>query len=140
MKTILLTLSLFYLISLHAQDNNNNKIIIGTIDSVSSKILGEQRKIWCMFLTAGIKHYFSTTTLPGGLSFRWRCALLFSNGNDTTIERSKWQYSLPEMIVVGIPNTDRTRDLTPTHVTSGPYVDSNFVRTTGGGEKFTDFH
>ena len=26
----------------------------------------------------------------------------------------------PEMIVVAIPNTDRTRDLTPTHVVNDP--------------------
>ena len=46
----------------------------------------------------------------------------------------------PEMIVVGIPNTDRTRDLTPTHVNADPpFMDSNFTKTSGGGEKFIEF-
>jgi len=45
----------------------------------------------------------------------------------------------PEMIVVGIPNTDRTRDLTPTRAKPSGYVDSNFVRTSGGGEQFLAF-
>jgi predicted alpha/beta superfamily hydrolase len=46
----------------------------------------------------------------------------------------------PEMIVVGIPNTDRTRDLTPTHVNPDPpYVDSATSKTSGGGEKFASF-
>jgi predicted alpha/beta superfamily hydrolase len=46
----------------------------------------------------------------------------------------------PEMIVVAIPNTDRTRDLTPTHVISDlPMMDSNFSKTTGGGENFISF-
>ena len=46
----------------------------------------------------------------------------------------------PEMIVVGIPNTDRTRDLTPTHVDADPpYMDSAFSKTSGGGEKFMAF-
>jgi hypothetical protein len=45
----------------------------------------------------------------------------------------------PEMIIVGIPNTDRIRDLTTTHVSAAPYMDSNFVKTSGGGEKFTLF-
>jgi predicted alpha/beta superfamily hydrolase len=46
----------------------------------------------------------------------------------------------PEMIVVGIPNTDRTRDLTPTHVTSDlPMMDSSFSKTSGGGENFVTF-
>jgi predicted alpha/beta superfamily hydrolase len=47
----------------------------------------------------------------------------------------------PEMIVVGIPNTDRTRDLTPTHVGVDPMMDndSNATRTSGGGEQFIAF-
>ncbi len=36
---------------------------------------------------------------------------------------------LPEMIVVGVPNTDRMRDLTPTPV-AGKF---------GGGDNFLDF-
>jgi predicted alpha/beta superfamily hydrolase len=46
----------------------------------------------------------------------------------------------PEMIVVGIPNTDRTRDLTPTHVDSDPITkDADAFKTSGGGEKFISF-
>ncbi len=43
------------------------------------------------------------------------------------------------MIVVGILNTDRTRDLTTSHVLSDPEYDTSFVKTSGGGEKFTSF-
>jgi len=47
---------------------------------------------------------------------------------------------MPPLIVVGIGNTDRTRDLTPTHwdqkLPDGT-VDSN--PTSGGGDRFTDF-
>lgn len=44
------------------------------------------------------------------------------------------------MIVVGIPNTDRIRDLTPTHVNAAlPYTDSLMLKTTGGGERFVLF-
>ena len=47
---------------------------------------------------------------------------------------------VPEMIIVGIPNTDRTRDLTPTHIASDPpMMDSNSSKNTGGGENFTAF-
>ncbi len=45
----------------------------------------------------------------------------------------------PEMIVVGILNTDRTRDLTPTRVTGGLWIDSSTARRSGGGEAFTAF-
>jgi hypothetical protein len=47
---------------------------------------------------------------------------------------------VPEMIIVGIPNTDRTRDLTPTHIVSDlPMMDSGFSKNTGGGENFAAF-
>jgi hypothetical protein len=47
----------------------------------------------------------------------------------------------PEMIVVGIPNTDRTRDLTPTHMAVDPFTkdSSAFLKTSGGGENFIAF-
>ena len=46
----------------------------------------------------------------------------------------------PEMIVVAIPNTDRTRDLTPTHIESDlPMMDTGSSKTTGGGENFAAF-
>jgi predicted alpha/beta superfamily hydrolase len=46
----------------------------------------------------------------------------------------------PEMIVVGTPNTDRTKDLTPTYVDSDPpFMDTIFAKTSGGGEEFVSF-
>ena len=118
----------------------DNKIVLGTIDSVYSTILNEQRKIWVyvpgngqvdiyskqrypvVYLLDGDSHFFSVVGMIQQLSS--------VNGNTVC----------PEMIVVGIPNTDRTRDLTPTHVAGDPpYVDSAFVVNSGGGEKFTAF-
>jgi predicted alpha/beta superfamily hydrolase len=51
---------------------------------------------------------------------------------------------IPSMIVVGITNTDRTRDLTPTHFNNGPDgkpdTSANaFGKSSGGGEKFLQF-
>ena len=34
------------IMAVNAQSQNDNKIVIGKIDSVYSKILGEQRKVW----------------------------------------------------------------------------------------------
>ncbi|HEY0158048.1 MAG TPA: alpha/beta hydrolase-fold protein [Thermoanaerobaculia bacterium] len=47
---------------------------------------------------------------------------------------------MPEVILVGISNTDRTRDLTPTHVET-LLQDGRTLRfpTSGGGEKFLTF-
>jgi hypothetical protein len=44
------------------------------------------------------------------------------------------------MIVVGIPNTNRTRDLTPTRAKAGQlFVDSTLIANSGGGENFIAF-
>ncbi len=117
-----------------------NKIILGNIDSIDSKILQEKRKIWVyvpnnaqfdiyakpkypvVYLLDGDAHFYSVVGMIQQLSS--------VNGNSIC----------PEMIVVGIPNTDRTRDLTPTHMDVDPIMnDSNAVRTSGGGEQFTAF-
>ena len=44
----------------------------------------------------------------------------------------------PEMIIVGIPNTDKSLDLTPTHVDE-MFGNTIFPRTSGGGVNFLDF-
>lgn len=47
---------------------------------------------------------------------------------------------VPRLIVVGIANTDRTRDLTPTHVDAkNPDGTVNANLKSGGGDKFLDF-
>lgn len=118
----------------------NNKIILGTIDSVYSNILNEQRKIWVyvpdenntgsfskqkypvVYLLDGDAHFYSVVGMIQQLSS--------VNGNTIC----------PKMIVVGIPNTDRTRDLTPSHVdVDPPYMDSAGSKTSGGGEHFISF-
>jgi uncharacterized protein len=123
-----------------AQASGKNDIVLGTIDSVHSGILNETRKIWVyipdsyknnpttsqrfpvVYLLDGPAHFYSVVGMIQQLSS--------VNGNSIC----------PEMIVVGLPNTDRTRDLTPTHVaTDPPFVDSNSAKTSGGGEQFTSF-
>ena len=139
MKHILL-LIFIAIIGCAANAQNDNKIAIGKIDTVYSGILGEKRKIWIytpgmtsgkhdpnqrypvLYLLDGDAHFLSVVGIVQQLSQ--------ANGNAV----------LPEMIVVGITNTDRTRDLTPTHVTSDlPAMDSNFSKTSGGGRNFMAF-
>lgn len=118
----------------------DNRIVIGTVDSVRSAVLNETRKIWIyvpnrnsnsiygaqnypvIYLLDAEAHFHSVTGLIHQLSA--------ANGNSIC----------PEMIVVGIPNTDRTRDLTPTHSLMGPEgKELGFLATSGGGENFTAF-
>ncbi|MFL5788159.1 MAG: alpha/beta hydrolase-fold protein [Flavisolibacter sp.] len=137
MKKLLLLLLIIASEKLNAQSGNN--IVIGTIDSVYSSILKEKRKIWVYVPNStgnsifSIQRYPVVYLLDGDAHFYSVMGMIqqLSEVNGNTV--------LPEMILVGIPNTDRTRDLTPTHVSGGPYMDSAFVRTSGGGERFTDF-
>lgn len=135
-KLILSVLTAFF--SLCALAQKDNKVTIGTIETFQSKILNEQRKIWVyvpsrwtpdskqrypvLYLLDGADHFSSVVGIIQHLS----------QGIGNTL--------CPEMIVVGIPNTDRIRDLTPTHVNAAPpYTDSLMLKTTGGGERFVSF-
>jgi tetratricopeptide (TPR) repeat protein len=46
---------------------------------------------------------------------------------------------IPDMVIVGITNTVRERDLTPTHVKASRAVNAGDAQLTGGGENFLKF-
>src|SRR5688572_13171222 len=95
------------------------KITIGNVETIYSNILKEERKIWVydpslghpstgraerypvLYLLDAEEHFHSTVGMVKQMSGRW-----------------------PKMIVVGITNTNRERDLKP---------------TSGGGEGFMAF-
>ena len=116
----------------------DNTIVVGKKEQIFSDILQEDREIWVhlpesamdeatetaaypvLYLLDGDAHFYSVTGMIKQLST--------TNGNTVS----------PEMIIVGIPNTDRTRDLTPTHVDE-MFGDTIFPKTSGGGNNFLDF-
>ena len=110
----------------------SNKIEIGTIDTVHSKILNEKRPIWIYTPDKAAQnissklHYPVVYLLDGDWHFVSVVGILqhlsYINGNTIC----------PEMIVVGIPSTDRYKDLTPT-------CDSTYSANSGGNEKFISF-
>ena len=116
-------------------------IVIGKTDSIPSKILGEQRKIWVHVPNGANQKFPVVYLLDGGSHFSSVVGMIqqLSTANGNTM--------CPKMIVVGIPNTDRTRDLTPTSIdprfhTDPPMVtlaDTTFYKTSGGGENFIAF-
>jgi uncharacterized protein len=139
MKKIILHLVLLLMATLTFCQGKVEKenIVIGKIDSVQSNVLGENRKIWVhvpdappnskerfpvVYVLDGDGHFSSVVGMIQQLST--------INGNTMC----------PKMMVVGIPNTDRTRDLTPTHIDADPpFMDSTFSKTSGGGENFIAF-
>ena len=139
MKYIFLVI-LCTIISVGSYAQTDNKIVIGKVDSVYSTILKEQRKVWVYVpnmstgMQSASQRYPVVYLLDGEGHFQSVVGMIqqLSQVNGNTV--------VPEMIVVGIPNTDRTRDLTPTHIVSDPpMMDSNSSKNTGGSENFTAF-
>jgi predicted alpha/beta superfamily hydrolase len=103
-----------------------------------SKILGEDRRIYIQ-MPAKMKRYEKYPVL-----------YLLDGEAHTQMAGGQVQYLseaykiIPSLIIVGIENTDRTRDLTPTHSIIGPDgkpdTSSNaFGKSSGGGENFLQF-
>ncbi|MEM8889747.1 MAG: alpha/beta hydrolase-fold protein, partial [Bacteroidota bacterium] len=139
MKKILLLLigALFHLYTF----SQSEEIVLGTIESLHSEILDEERKLWIyvpkesdndvftrqrypvVYLLDGDGHFFSVAGMVRQLS----------EVNANTV--------LPKMIVVGIPNTNRMRDLTPSKPQPGddPFMSPQALASTGGGGNFMAF-
>jgi predicted alpha/beta superfamily hydrolase len=135
-KTILSMLALVFSIIIYAQADN--KITIGTIDSVQSTILNEKRKIWVYVpnnasQAASSRPKYPVVYLLDGNRFFISTVGMIQQLNGADV--------LPEMIVVGILNTIRERDLTPTKHNNDAFVQQTALslRASGGGEDFLSF-
>ncbi len=131
MKKLLLAI---VIISIHFQSNaqfsknRNKEITIAKVDSIYSNTLKEHREIW-VHLPEQVKEgqkYPILYILDAHEQFHTISGIIK--------HLEKWD--MPETIIVGIPNTDRTRDFTPTVVppsTGEPYKNS------GGYKNFLYF-
>ena len=134
-KLFYLTMLSLTLVQAQAQINT------GRTDTLYSKTLGESRRLLIYLPSSYGETYFYPRRYP----------VLYLLDGDSHInsvssivemlgERGG-PMGFPELIIVGIPNTDRMRDLTPTHITNDPnhMTDSATLSHTGGGEKFLTF-
>lgn len=129
---ILVAILLCYQYQCLGQGENN--IVIGTKFKMTSKILNEER-----FYIVGLPESYneSTTTYP---------VLVLLDGDSNfpvvsgMIDKMK-ERQIPEMIIVAVVNTDRTRDFTPTN--SIIFLDGSekpqFQKTSGGSTAFLKF-
>lgn len=109
-------------------------ITIGETITLPSKIMGEERTIL-------------VSTPPGyDQSSQSYPVLYMTDGNQHlthtrgTVDFLARNGLMPQVIVVGVNNTDRTRDLSPTHVASRTIDGRVFESpTSGGASKFLDF-
>jgi uncharacterized protein len=136
---IILTLNLLVFFGAVQSQNSHDQVVIGNIDTIHSKILDEDRKIWIYAPKVNPDAGFGKMKYPV-------VYLLDGDGHFSSVTSMIRQLSegftsfLPQMIIVGILNTDRMRDLTPTHIKGSPdFKDSTIFKSTGGGEKFMAF-
>lgn len=117
---------------LDSLSTSNNKAFL-----INSKILDESRSIWIHLpsdYNSATKTYPVIYLLDGEGSFSYTSELVdYLSGYDRN--------RIPELIVVGIHNIDRTRDFTPIHslVSFDGKIDSARMAATGGGVKFLQF-
>ncbi|UZR98293.1 alpha/beta hydrolase [Chondrinema litorale] len=113
-------------------------IVIGEKYTIYSNVLGEERAVW-IYLPSD---YNNDTYAP-----RKYPIMYFLDGDShfhslSGIQQflSKGVYaSAPQMIMVGILNTDRARDLTPTHYYNEGKGPKHSFKTSGGGPNFMAF-
>jgi predicted alpha/beta superfamily hydrolase len=139
--TRLLVALLLFPLPAAAQGRFDQITTIGHADSLWSKTLREYRPYLIYTPPSyadsiiGRQRYPVLYLLDGDIHFQSVSGLVHFLGADVTAA-----YVIPEMIVVAIPNTNRTRDLTPTHSlidltgTSSPGFDGS-----GGGPAFLEF-
>lgn len=127
LKVIGIIILLFLTFNAYSQ-TNKNQIVIGEVDSLYSKTLKEYREFWVytpkdfdrkknypvIYVLDASSHYHVITGMLKRLS----------------------PLQVPESIVVGITNTDRTRDFTPTTVKLSR---RHNTETSGGAENFKKF-
>ncbi|MCJ7756414.1 MAG: alpha/beta hydrolase-fold protein, partial [Thermoanaerobaculales bacterium] len=132
MKRSVLTVLVLWMMT--ALAGAGEPITIGETITLQSKVMGEERTILI-------------STPPGyGLGTE-RYPVLYMTDGDQHITHTRGTVDflasnglIPQLIIVGVANTDRTRDLTPTRVETRE-VNGRVMQnpTSGGAGKFLDF-
>ena len=114
------------------QDSQTLSAVIATADSIQSKVLNENRRIWIHLPNNGQlnpNEKYPVIYLLDGTSLMKSLQTVYDN---------YWGHYLPQMILVGISNqNNRTRDLTTSKVTMR--YGAPFEQETGGAENFSQF-
>lgn len=139
-RVIILGLSVLLPLVSFSQENDT-AFKLGRRDTVYSEILRETRHYWVhlpsSYYDKSIQpmKYPVLYVLDGNIHFHsitGMIEILSSGVNGTHV--------IPEMIIVAILNTDRTRDFTPTASKKGfDGKDADWLGTSGGGDRFLKF-
>lgn len=132
-----LLLTGFLIIGLYPHVQSQEPINIGFVERMHSSILNEERTLW-IHLPAGI----SDTSKPRPIVYLLDADINFQYfvGVSSFLSHGT-RNQLQEPIIVGIINTNRTRDLTPTHalVVNPKKNGEKLFTESGGSEPFLRF-
>ncbi|MFL5771950.1 MAG: alpha/beta hydrolase-fold protein [Flavisolibacter sp.] len=129
---------LIFFTTIHAQVTDSSSMNGPEVRTFYSSVLGEKRKI--IIQTPARMNQFDAHPVLYVLDGEAQMQMIGGQ-----VEYLSEAYKIiPNLIVVGIENTDRTRDLTPTHSIIGadgkPDTSVNSIgKNSGGGEKFLQF-
>ncbi|MEO8765401.1 MAG: alpha/beta hydrolase-fold protein [Ginsengibacter sp.] len=128
------------LFSIAKAQNNDSKIIAAETVTIHSAILNEDRKLF--IYKPSENDIYAPADYPVIYLLDGEAQTRMVAGQVSYLSES--YPVIPKMIVVGIGNTNRTRDLTPNHSNIGfdgkPDTSANpFGRNSGGGEHFLQF-
>lgn len=138
-KSISIQIIILFCLTLNfitVSSQEKDQITIGKIKTIHSNILGEKREIWIHAPedAGNGRRYPVVYLLDGNAHFSSVVGMIDFMSSNTGSNK------IPEMIVVGILNTDRIRDLSPTHIVEAPpYLTRDAAKTSGGGEAFLSF-
>lgn len=119
----------------------SSDVTIGRSFSIFSETLSENRD-YIVYLPSSYdnkvfapQHYPVLYLLDGGPHFHSVSGVVQFMSSGINGNRQ-----IPELIIVAIPNTNRTRDLTPTHTAIGYDGErAAFLEASGGGDRFLQF-
>jgi predicted alpha/beta superfamily hydrolase len=113
-------------------------VTIGQKHSIRSEVLDEERSYWVYLPRSYNDKTYTPRNYPvlfltdGDAHFHLASGVVKSMSEGTSRQ-------IPELILVAVPNPDRTRDLTPTHSTTPLRKHVPFLEVSGGGEKYLKF-
>lgn len=139
MKKVFLLVLLALIANATAAQEKDPAIKIGEKFTLHSKVLNEDRPYW-VYLP---ESYNSKTQAPEAYPVLYLLdgdALFHLATGVVQFMSRTGNAQIPELIIVAIPNTNRTRDLTPTHsLTDQLGKESKSLSSSGGGDAFVKF-
>ncbi len=141
MNTVKKIISLFVLLlNYFGMAQIKNELSIGKSYTISSKILQEEREYW-LYLPDDYnenesQNYPVVYLLDAKINFH------SFTGLQKMLSRGRRGGMIPKMIVIGVVNTNRNRDLTPVKANNLPkkfQKNKTMLQESGGGEEFLKF-